>query len=125
VNYVIGDAKTNWVEGLVLVGFYVMIVCLFPSPAHPSHPFASHSYPLLMPSSRPLTRTQATVTWWYPGQEVTAVMLRCASVLVPDAGREEGGSGGGDTVDAGANNATGEAARLAARIAFSAARRAL
>jgi hypothetical protein len=79
----------------------------------------------LIHSWRPLTHAQATVTWWYPGQEVAAVMLRCVSVLVPDAGREEGGSGGGEPVDAGGNDATGEAARLAARLAFSAARRAL
>lgn len=27
VNYVTADAKTNWVEGLILLAFYVMIVC--------------------------------------------------------------------------------------------------
>ena len=26
VNYVTADAKTNWVEGLIMVSFYVMIV---------------------------------------------------------------------------------------------------
>ena len=26
VNYVTADAKTNWVEGLIMISFYVMIV---------------------------------------------------------------------------------------------------
>ena len=31
VNYVTADAKTNWVEGLIMVSFYFMIVCpLYP-----------------------------------------------------------------------------------------------
>jgi len=29
VNYVTADAKTNWVEGMVMVAFYVMIVRLY------------------------------------------------------------------------------------------------
>lgn len=28
VNYVTADAKTNWVEGLVMITFYFMIVCI-------------------------------------------------------------------------------------------------
>ena len=26
VNYITADAKTNWVEGLIMISFYVMIV---------------------------------------------------------------------------------------------------
>ena len=29
VNYITADAKTNWVEGLIMVSFYVMIVSAF------------------------------------------------------------------------------------------------
>ena len=33
VNYITADAKTNWVEGLIMVSFYVMIVSdCFPFP---------------------------------------------------------------------------------------------
>ena len=28
VNYVTADSKTNWVEGLIMVAFYLMIVSL-------------------------------------------------------------------------------------------------
>jgi len=28
VNYVTADAKTNWAEGMMMVAFYVMIVCV-------------------------------------------------------------------------------------------------
>ena len=28
VNYVTADNKTNWVEGFVMVSFYIMIVCV-------------------------------------------------------------------------------------------------
>lgn len=30
VNYVTADSKTNWVEGLIMVAFYLMIVRLLP-----------------------------------------------------------------------------------------------
>ena len=26
VNYITADAKTNWVEGLIMIAFYIMIV---------------------------------------------------------------------------------------------------
>jgi Ca2+/H+ antiporter len=51
VNYVTGDAKTNWVEGLVLVGLYVMIVRFFPSASAAPLPFASLSFLLTRHSS--------------------------------------------------------------------------
>ena len=32
VNYVTADAKTNWVEGLIMISFYIMIVSHFVCP---------------------------------------------------------------------------------------------
>ena len=29
VNYVTADAKTNWVEGIIMMSFYLMIVSVF------------------------------------------------------------------------------------------------
>ena len=29
VNYITADAQTNWVEGLIMISFYVMIVSMF------------------------------------------------------------------------------------------------
>ena len=35
VNYVTADSKTNWVEGLIMVAFYVMIVrCFLSCPSY-------------------------------------------------------------------------------------------
>ena len=38
VNYITADAKTNWVEGLIMVSFYVMIVRAAPPSARLSCP---------------------------------------------------------------------------------------
>lgn len=36
---------------------------------------------------------QGLATWWYPGQRSSIFMLRCLSVLTPDAAEAAEGSG--------------------------------
>lgn len=83
VNSVTDDAKTNWAEGVVLLGFYLMVV---------STPPAQIEYQL--PASlclKPICCIQATAAWFYDGQQDLASMLFCKSV---SAVLGEGGEGG-------------------------------
>ena len=66
VNYVTADAKTNWVEGFIMVAFYVMIVRV--------HPF----HGLCIPHR--LTE-QALTAWFYPGQPSAELMLACTETV--------------------------------------------
>jgi Ca2+:H+ antiporter len=54
VNYVTADAKTNWMEGMILIAFYLMIVRLF-----------SNTPYVIADEDR---TEQGIVTWFYPGQ---------------------------------------------------------
>jgi hypothetical protein len=94
VNSVTADAKTNWAEGLVLVGLYVMIAC------------ASWFYPG-QPSARWMLRC-------------VSVLIDDAKEEGAESGGEFGSEGGGE----GAGSAEGEAAALVAKLAIKAARRA-
>ena len=84
VNYVTADSKTNWVEGLIMVAFYIMIV----------------SQPLVFfPATRAnVHESQAITAWFYVGQPELEVMLNCPGSVAEAIASEAAGEGTAEEV---------------------------
>lgn len=68
VNSVTQDGRTNWSEGMIMIGFYIIIVRI-----------SSFWMPLL---KRMLTYSviQALAAWYYPGEAEAHFLLQCQSI---------------------------------------------